>query len=346
LPAYAAALTTTIPSLVFAINHEGQLALLLLLFAGAAVCLSVWEREPRALAFGALYGFLAVFAGRRYLELDYAVVPLLISAISYAVFAIAAALQRVRGWGATLLAVSFAYSVLAPLSGAYLIAHLADDEWYIGTTYFLESNIYQATVLSLAFLGGMIAALALIRGIGLAAALASLFLMAALLLEIAHFQPDNYQAFSAPLGLYLFVLALFATRYGPRLPEELSPWLERFYVLGPTLIMAPNFLQSLEQGAWHYGLLLLVESLVFLALALAQRRVWLLTIASAFVVANGLHYLFFEQTLPTWATLSLAGVLLMAAGTAILSARDRWPAIQDAFLSWWQSPSRQKAGRV
>jgi len=67
-----------------------------------------------------------------------------------------------------------------------------------------------------------------------------------------------------------------------------------------------------------------------------QRRVWLLTIAVSFVVASGLHYLLFEEGLPTWATLSLAGTLLMGAGTGILVGRDRWPDIQSAILAWWE----------
>jgi hypothetical protein len=182
------------------------------------------------------------------------------------------------------------------------------------------------------------------------AGVSSAVLLAALLLEIAHFRPDNVQAYTVPTGLYLLAVALVLSRYGS-LPEDLSPVLERLYGLGPTIVMAPSFVQSLHQGAWEYGLALLLEAVAFLTLALVLRRIWLLTISVSFVVANALHYLFFEPGLPTWATLSLIGTMLMAAGTAVLIARDRWPEIQAQVLAWWQRtpppsgrPGRHPAG--
>jgi hypothetical protein len=345
LPAYGAAVTTTLVSLAFALDFEGQLFLLLLFFAVAAVVLSVLEREPRALAVGATYAFIAVFAGRAYFDAGYAVVPIALSILACSTFALAALIKKATEWRKPLFATGSAYGVLAPMSGAWLLVRLANPEGFLDSVYFLESDLYQATVLSIALLALLAFAMALVVRSRLLAVLASAILTSALLLEIAHFQPDNLQAYPVPLGLYLFVLVLLTSRYGD-LPEELSPWFERLYGLGPTIIMAPSFFQSLEKDAWGYGLVLLGESLAFLAVAVIQRRPWLLTIAVSFVIANGLHYLFFERTLPTWATLSLAGVLLMLAGTAILSARDRWPAIQEGILAWWERTPRAKAGHA
>jgi hypothetical protein len=334
-PAYAAAISTTLICAVVLDIGDGQLALMLALFAAAAVAVSLWERQPAGLAVGATYAFAAVFPARAHFDVDYAIVPLALAAAGTVVFGLSLAFTRREGWGQALVVLSFTYAALAPLVGGALMVDLADPEGYIGRAHFLDTRLYQATVVALATLGVLVFEKSVIEKSQLLALLASAVLMGALMLEVAHFRPDNVQAYTAPVGLYLLAIVLFASRYG-RLPEELSPWLERLYGLGPAIVMAPSFLQSLDEGAWRYGLVLLLESLAFLGLAVFQRRTWLLSIAVSFVVANGLHYLFFEKTLPTWATLSAAGVLLMAAGTAVLSGKERWPAIQDALLAWWQ----------
>jgi hypothetical protein len=344
-PAFAAAVTTTLVCIALVDGREGQLALMLLLFAGAAILVSLWEQQPVGLVLAATYAFAAVFPARAYLDASYALVPPTLSAAGAVVFGLSMVFSRREGWNIVLLLLALAYATLAPLVGGALIIDLADTEGNIGEQHFLATDLYQATVLSVVVLGVLIGERALIVRSQLLALLGSVVLMAALLLEIAHFRPENVQAYTVPVGIYMLALALIASRYG-RLPEELSPWLERLYAVGPTIVMAPSFLQSLEGGAWHYGLILLLESLAFLALAVFQRRTWLLSIAVTFVVANGLHYLFFEKTLPTWATLSIAGVLLMAAGTAILSGRDRWPQIQEAVLSWWQRGGRPRMGHA
>jgi hypothetical protein len=60
-----------------------------------------------------------------------------------------------------------------------------------------------------------------------------------------------------------------------------------------------------------------------------------------------LHYLFFSggPALPNWAMLAIAGVLVMAAGTAILFGRDQWTRWQSAIEAWWNCvPSQADAG--
>jgi hypothetical protein len=101
--------------------------------------------------------------------------------------------------------------------------------------------------------------------------------------------------------------------------------------------MGPSFVQSLDDNAWRYGLILLGEGLGFVALGLVRRRLWLLGVSIFFVVVDGLHYLFFAggPALPNWAILAIAGTAVMAAGTAILLGRDRWTAWQTALQAWW-----------
>ena len=39
--------------------------------------------------------------------------------------------------------------------------------------------------------------------------------------------------------------------------------------------------------------------------------------------------------LPNWLLLAIAGMLVMAAGTAILLGRDQWSRWQSALEAWW-----------
>ena len=85
------------------------------------------------------------------------------------------------------------------------------------------------------------------------------------------------------------------------------------------------------------------ESFQFLAFAIVDRRVCLLTIAVAFVVLNAVNYLVFssETSLPSWAILALVGLLVMSAGTAILLGRERWLEIQRGIIDWWERRPRE-----
>ena len=100
-------------------------------------------------------------------------------------------------------------------------------------------------------------------------------------------------------------------------------------------------MQSFDHAAWAYGVILLVEGLALVGLAILRRRIWLLCSSTGFVVADGLHYLFFSggPALPNWALLAIAGLLVMAAGTAILFGREQWAHWQSSIESWWnQAP--------
>ena len=161
-------------------------------------------------------------------------------------------------------------------------------------------------------------------------------MMVALLLEIGHFRPENIQAYTAPLGAYVLAGAFVLDRVRT-LPADLKALLAPVDVLGALLIMGPTLVQSFDDDAWGYGLLLLGEGLAFVGLALVQRRIWLLSTSVSFVVFNGVHYVFLAggPPLPNWAILAIAGVAVMAAGTAILFGRERWTEWQRALRIWW-----------
>lgn len=341
LHAYGIALGMSLFVLLASVDAEGQVALLLTLYAGAALALAAWEREPLALVLPAGYGFFALLASWQYYEPDDAYLPLVVSGVGYALFALYGALavirdDRVAAWSRVLLALAFAYAVAAPIAGWSRLAMLADPEGFVGDQRFEETLLYQTATASLLLLGLLVLAQSwLWRRIELAAG-ASALLMVALLLEIGHFRPENAQAYTAPLGAYLLAAAVLTTRLR-QLPRDLRVLTGPVEALGAALIMGPSFAQSLDEGAWHYGLILLGEGLGFVALALVQRRLWLLGTAVTFVVIDGAHYLFFAggPALPNWAILAIAGTAVMAAGTAILLGRERWTDWQRLVQAWW-----------
>jgi len=160
----------------------------------------------------------------------------------------------------------------------------------------------------------------------------------ALLLYIGHFRPDNVQAYTAPLGVYLLAATSLALRLRA-LPDSIAVLLQPIQALGAAILMGPSLAQSWDDGGWPYALLLLGEGLLILGVALVQRWAWLLSAATAFIVLDAIRYLFnAAQLLPSWAILALAGLLVMAAGVAILLGRERWTLWQQALQDWWRRP--------
>jgi hypothetical protein len=348
LHVYAIATGMSLFVLLSAVQAEGAVTLLLVLYSALALALTLWELEPLALALPAAYGFFAVLAAWRYYGANDAYLPLVISAMAYALFAAYALLRdralpaRARlgisvSWAQMALACSFAYAVAAPVAGWVRLAALAKPHGFVGTERFEETLLYQTAAASVLLLAVLVLAQSwLWRRLPFAAA-ASALLMVALLLEIGHFRPENPQAYTAPLGVYLLAGALLALRVRG-LPVDLREATGPTEALGALLIMAPSFVQSLDDNGWGYGLILLPEALAFVALALVQRRIWLLGVSLSLAVLDGVHYLFFAggPVLPNWAILAIAGTAVMAAGTAILLGRDRWVVWQRVIQAWWR----------
>jgi hypothetical protein len=213
---------------------------------------------------------------------------------------------------------------------------LAGPTGFVGTEHFEKTLLYQTSAASVFLLALLVVTLSwLPRRVEIAAG-ATALMMVALLLEIGHFRPDNIQFYTAPLGAYLLVGALLSSRLRG-LPDDLRQIIVLVESLGAILIMGPSLVQSFDEGAWGYGVVLLGEGLSFVAIAIMRRRLWLLGSAIGFTVLDGLHYLFFAggPALPTWAMLALAGTAVMAAGTAILFGRDQWTRWQRAVEDWW-----------
>jgi hypothetical protein len=345
---YGVAFTMSLGIVYASAPANGQVTLLLAGYGALALALVLCEIEPLALALPASYGFFAVLAAWRYYDANDAYLPLVISALAYALFAAYVLLRgrpppgRARlgltvSWAQMALACSFAYALAAPAAGLVRLAALANPRGFVGTEHFEATLLYQTSAASVLLLALLVLAQSwLLRRLSFAAA-ASALMMVALLLEIGHFRPENPQAYTAPLGVYLLAGALLALRVRG-LPVELQEATGPTEALGALLIMAPSFVQSLDDNAWRYGLILLPEALAFVAVALVQRRIWLLSASLSLAVLDGVHYLFFAggPVLPNWAILAIGGTAVMAAGTAILLGRDRWVVWQRVIQAWWR----------
>jgi hypothetical protein len=354
---YAIALVMSLFVLLSSVEMEGRVTILLTVYAAIALALTLWERQAPALWVPAVYGFFALLAAWRLYEPRDEYLPLALSAIACALFATRVALrgpvaavklENMGDWPLNIEALAFAYGVAAPVAGWVRLAVLADDQGLVGADHFEETLLYQTAAASVLLLGGLAVAhwWVVQRRVEIVVG-ASALLIVALLLEIGHFRPENAQAYTAPLGAYLLGGGLLALRVRD-LPADFEGLIGLAEVVGAGLIMGPSFIQSFDEGAWGYGLLVLGEGLVGVALGLVQRRLWLLGTAMTFVVLDGVHYLFFRGDggpgIPTWAILAMAGALIMAAGTAILVSRERWTAWQETVLAWWsRQPPQSKA---
>ena len=331
-------------------DQQGNVALMLALYCGLSFVFVLWEREPLTLVLPAAYGFFAVLAAWRYYQPPDAYLPLALSAVACAFFAAYASLRSLRPgyarWSQVALALAFTYAVAAPVVAWVRLDDLAKPSGFVGAQHFEETLLYETAAASVAVLAFLLVGLSWFQRRVEIAAGATALMMVTLLLEIGHFRPDNIQAYTAPLGIYVLAGSLLALRFRT-LPEDLRETVGVGELIGALLLMAPSFLQSLDHGAWAYGIILLAEGLALVGLAVVRRRLWLLCSSTGFVVADGLHYLFFSggPALPNWAMLAIAGVLVMAAGTAILFGRDQWTRWQSAIEAWWNCvPSEADAG--
>jgi hypothetical protein len=286
-----------------------------------------------------------VLGAWRYFNPDDAYLPLAFTSPAVLLFLASLALRRSGGgWHLQLLLIAFAYAAIGPIAGWITLAQFADPGGFVGDEHFEKTSLYLTSALSVVVLGVLISAYALLVRSLEAGISASAVLMLAVLLGIGRYSPENVQFYTVPVGAYLFVLGAVTTRLRA-LMDEWRAMLQPLITLGPSVIMAPTFLQSLDADAWEYGLVLLAESLAFIGIAIVQRWSGLLSVSIGFLVLDGGHYLFFADggggaTLPTWAILTMAGILVMLAGTAILFSRDRWSAWQQALRVWWYQQPR------
>lgn len=165
----------------------------------------------------------------------------------------------------------------------------------------------------------------------------SVGLLASLLMAIATRQPENVQAYAAPVGIYLILIALTFRRSAPLFGRHMHLH-EAVMVIGALHLVLPPAEQSFEPGGGKFGLELIGIGLGLLAVGLLFHGRWLvasailtLTATAGRMVTGGLF------TTPYWLLLGIAGTALIGFGLLVLLERERWDRFRQGVVRWWQS---------
>jgi hypothetical protein len=226
------------------------------------------------------------------------------------------------------------YAVAAPFVGFGLLLSQLDEANRIGSTVFYETALYQASTASLVVVGAMAVGCALVSGRRWIIVPASMVLLLALLLQIGRFNPENAQAYTAVIGLYLVGLGLLGL-WKFRLIPELADAAVFVEAAGAVVVMLPSFVQSIDAG-WRYQWILLAEAALFFAGSVILRRRGMLAVSLlAMALVAGRALFDAVNAMPNWVVVMVAGVALLAVGMGILMGRDRWSRWQEALMGWW-----------
>jgi len=180
------------------------------------------------------------------------------------------------------------------------------------------------------------------RSFGLGAG-ASAAVLAALLMVIAQAEPNDVQAYTFPMAIWLLGLAVLALRYAPR-DWELTVPLEG---AGALLLLVPPYVGSWHVDGFVHGLRLLSAALALIALGVTFRRRWPVAIAVGALGLAAIRVIVdVADRLPNWVSFGVSGAILLAVGFTLLVQRERWAQLQRQLLDRWQrwEPDRRAAG--
>lgn len=168
---------------------------------------------------------------------------------------------------------------------------------------------------------------------------ASALTMVATLFAIAITEPANVQWYTVPAAVYLLAVGLLLGRT----PRPLSPHIsihEVVLVAGSLALVLPPAEQSFEPSGGLWGLLVLLEGGVLLAVGLVLVERWLATAGVLAISGVAIRWLFeVGQTLPYWLTLGIAGMVLLTLGLLLLFQREWWERAITTLGEWWRRPS-------
>jgi hypothetical protein len=162
--------------------------------------------------------------------------------------------------------------------------------------------------------------------------------MIALLMAVAILDPANVQAYTVPAGLYLIALGLMSRRS----PDLWRPHLslrEASQILGVAALVLPQAAQTFEPGGARWGLVLLLEGALFLAIARVLDARWM-AIGGA-VTLTGVVFLGLAEggrALPPWVTLGAAGLMIALAGFFLRREHEWWTDVRHRAAVWWRRP--------
>jgi hypothetical protein len=160
-------------------------------------------------------------------------------------------------------------------------------------------------------------------------------LLGAALLAIAIGRPENVQAYTLPVGIYLVVLGLSFRRslplIGPHLYEH-----EALVIAGMLALALPAAQQALQPGGDRYALEVIAQGLIFLALGFTLYARWLVSGGVLALSAVAVRWLATHgQDVPRWIPLGIVGMLLLALGLLLLLERERWERLRRRVARWW-----------
>jgi hypothetical protein len=343
---YVMALAAALLAMIYGSSVEPDIIYLLALSTAASLLLAVWELENRALVVPGALGYASLLTALTYYEAPDAWLPAALSTCAVLLFAAGIALKKasvaqpvLMPWSDALLIGGLLYALAAPITGWVRLADLVDPDGLVDGTHFEQTAIYLTVIGSVVVLGLLTLEWSRLKRRLEVAVLASAFLVLALLLAIGHLNPANIQAYTVPVGLYWIALGMFCAR-SRGVSREWKELAEPGIAVGPAIIMGPSLLAAINGDGWAYNAILLTEAVAFVVIALVQRWPRLLSLSIGFITLDaGYLLLFTGRPLPTWALLGLAGLVVMAAGTAILLARDRWSTWQRTLTAWWYRES-------
>jgi hypothetical protein len=240
-------------------------------------------------------------------------------------------------WSNALRAVGATYGLIAPVAGMALMSYESDSA---SDAAIKSSALYQWTTISIALAGGLALIESSLSGRRWIIVPATAVITVAVLLQINRLDPESAQPYAIAVGIYLVLLGVLGLGRFRLIPElaDASVFIE---AAGAAVIMLPSGISALDEGGWRYTVILIAEASAFLSASVALRRRGLLVAALGALVLVALHALFDAvNAMPNWIVVMLAGMALLAGGSAILAGRDRWTRWQEHVLAWWQETGR------
>lgn len=157
-----------------------------------------------------------------------------------------------------------------------------------------------------------------------------------ILLAIGLANPSNIQAYTAPIGLYLLLVGFVVSRSAEVIPSNLQVH-EGSTLLGVAFVVFPQVEQSFEPGGGFWGLVLIAEGLVFLAIGFVLNERWLVPAGTLILTGVAMRFLLeSSDTVPYWLTLGVLGTLLLAAGLFVLLNAEWWANARAGAVRWWR----------
>jgi hypothetical protein len=322
--------------------YPGHDAVLLGLTAGGLAVTAGWARRWVSLLAGALVAAAAAAAAWSAFDWATWTLALAYTATGAAVFAVLSPHRRYKAKTdaeipavASVVALSWAGAVGGPLTAAIAVQQRVDAE-VVSAVATVEYRALTALVLA-------VAPLLVVEGWRLreprAFVAASAVVLVAALMAIGIAEPDNVQAYTVPIGLYLIVLGIVVRRSSALWRSHLYLH-EAIQFAGAAVLVLPQAEQSFDPGGARWGFILIAEGALFLTIAFTLGARWMAVAGVLTLSGVALRWLAESgDTIPYWLTLGVAGLALLLLGVFLLLRRDWWADIRHRTAGWWvQAP--------